>query len=104
MRGRERLSFLIAMYDIPGVEILGGTEQLVHDEPHVHVFQNIALAYHVVEVGVHELKHQVQVVIVLGSVHVKQLVQKKCNTMKNSIVAITARTCPHAGWLLTNAP
>ena len=48
-------------------------EQLVHDVLSVDALEDVALLDHVVEVGLHELKHQVEVLVVGRAVHVEQL-------------------------------
>ena len=48
---------LVSVYHVTRVEELGGFEQLVHNVLLVDSLQDVALLYHVVEVGLHELKN-----------------------------------------------
>ncbi len=57
----------------PGrVQVLHGLEQLVDQVPVVHQAQ-LVLLYRVVQVALHELEHQVQVLVVLRTDHLVQL-------------------------------
>ena len=48
-------------------------EQLVHDVLSVDALEDVALLDHVVEVGLHELEDEVEVLVVGSPVHVQQL-------------------------------
>ena len=48
-------------------------EQLVHDVLSVDALEDVSLLDHVVEVGLHELEDEVEVLVVRSPVHVQQL-------------------------------
>lgn len=59
------------MDELSAVEVFQGFDQLVDHVPDVDVLED-ALADHIVQVGLHVLKHQIDVFVVLGSDHAVQ--------------------------------
>ena len=60
------------MYESSGVEILEGLGELVDDKADMHVFE-YAFGADVVEVGLHELEEEVDVLVVVGADGLVQL-------------------------------
>jgi hypothetical protein len=69
--GEKTACLDIAVEELRGVEILEGAEELVHDVALVDVLQNVG-AQHGVQIGLHELEHEVNVALVLCLGHVEQ--------------------------------
>lgn len=61
------------MNNISRMEILSRTEQLIHNELHVNILENSSFSNNMMQIRVHELKDQIQIVIVVCPMDIEQL-------------------------------
>ena len=89
------------MQQLARVHVLERPEELVHDVLLVHVLQDVGTD-HGVQVGLHVLKDQVQVAVVLGLEHVQQPARSDggVSTKQTLVPSASARSSARASWAL----
>lgn len=79
------------MYDVPGVNIIGRIEQLIHHITLVDVLQNRSTLNHIMQIAFHEFKRQIDVHVIGGSEKKKEYQNRNAMWMRVSLLVRCSR-------------